>query len=207
MSFKISRSKRQKSTGARAFFIPLSQLSVTLDYRPMREIQLPLEVQISHVPFCASSSVVGNAVAIFSTEVLSRLLSSNGPDENLYTDLSSLVLKMDDLPECDLASFHLELLILLVRHFGILPQTDQYCPGYVLSFSDGIFRPISSLSDRAHQRGSHTLYRCLTEQNLYSVTQNRKLRKELLELLLEHLAHYYPIVGDLRSPSVLSELF
>lgn len=207
LSFKVSRPTRRSSVRSRAFFLPLSLLEVTLDYRPMREIHLPREVQVVNTLSCVSYSAIGNAVALFCTDLLSRLLRTETVDEHMYSDIRTLLLKMDGLEERDLASFHLEMLLTMIHHLGISPQTDEYRDGYVLNIHDGTFQQPRSSADLHYRSASHTLYQCLTQSDLYEILQSRRMRNELLNLLISHIAYHYPILGDLRSPKILSELF
>lgn len=207
LSFKVSRPTRRKSGGARAFFTPLSILEVSLDHRPMRQIHVPRDVQTIHTLSCISSSPVGNAVALFCTELLSRLLRTDSVDAAMYSDIRNLLLEMDTLSDRDLTSFHIELLLHMVRHLGISPQTEGYQLGYVLNIPEGRFEPPRTRSELLTQETSGRLYQCLTASDAKDILHNKNMRNDLMQLLLDHLRFHYPAIGDMRSPQILKDLF
>lgn len=208
LSLKITRtpfSKKRGGTGA--FFIPLSILSITLDHRENRQIFTPRETNIIHVPSVISIDPIANAVALFLTELLNRLLRTDGGDAKLYGYLRGKIIGLDDLSTERRASFHLGLMTGLLYHFGILPEAESYRDGYVLDCTEGRFRPPYNTNEAIMSEASGLLYRFIATQDPEALPLHRTQRNNFLELLLRYLTCHFPEVGTLHSPDILTQLF
>lgn len=208
LSFKISRTPSSRRRGGMgAFFMPLSILSVTIDYQTKREIFIPREISLIHAPLAPSIDPIANAITLFTTELLNRLLRSSGSDKELYRFLKEQIIKIDTLPNHELSSFHLVVIVGLLHYLGILPQAESFRAGYILDYSEGHFRPTYNSEEQLLAEPSQWLHTFITTSNPASIPMNREQRNALLELLLRHLTYHFPEVGTLRSPSILSQLF
>lgn len=207
LPFKVARTGRQKAGGTRVFFTPLSLLSVTLDYRPKKEVQVPWEARLVSCPSCISTDPVANAVTLFLTELLFRLLQNEEPDDNLFRLLKSEIGSMDNLSTGELANFHLVFLLKLLPALGILPVLESYRPGYVLDFTEGCFRPPFNDVQKSNAPLSGILVDMLLSPQPYCHPLSRSQRNAFLNLLLRYFAHHFPSISLLRSPAVLSTLF
>lgn len=213
LSFKVSRSttpRRQRSgaSATRYLLYPLSLLSVTFDHQLTRDIFTLRETSLIHLPHRPSSHPTANALALFTSELLSRLLRTDGgQDKPLFDYLKGEILALDEMPLTQLPSFHIRLLSGLLHHFGIFPQLSSYRVGYVLDHSDGLFRPAFNQQEEAEARTYHTLLSFFHSDTPLELPLTRVERNALLRLLLAHLTYHFPEVGTLRSPEILSQLF
>lgn len=208
LSFRVSRpSRRSMAGGMRAFFVPLSLLSVSMEYHPNREIQLPREVTPISLLSSASVDPIINAEVLFSSELLSRLLRAQGMDRELFGYLRRQICDLEVMEPKHAASFHLRLMAGLCYHLGVLPECDGYRPGYVLDVRDGHFRPPISSIELSRRETTEVLVRLFTDTQTEELPMNRQLRNALMEILLEYLGFHFSELGQLRSPSVLTELF
>lgn len=207
LPLKVARTSRRKAGGTRPFFTPFSLLSVTLDFRPKKEIQTPWEARLVTCPSCVSTDPVANAVTLFLTEVLFRLLRNEEPDEALFALLKDEIAAIDGLSTSELANFHLVFLLKLLPTLGILPVLESYRQGYVLNFEEGRFFPAQNAAQRADAECSAMLFGMITAPEPYSYPLTRETRKAFLGFLTRYLSHHFPSVRDLRSPDVLSALF
>ena len=208
LHLKVSRpSSRRRQGGARAFFSPLSLLEVTMDYRPKREVQTPLEARLEGCPGCVATDPGANAVALFLTELLFRLLRSEEPDKALFSLLRGEILSMDLLSSAELANFHLVLLTKMLPLLGVLPDLNGYREGYLLDFEEGRFYPPAGGHQRERIRVSGLFCRLMKEEAPLSVPLTREERGGLLDLLLGYLGTHFPSVQGLKSPAILPLLF
>lgn len=208
LSFRVSRSTRRSTAGGmRAFFVPLSLLAVTFDYHQGREVQQPKEVTSLSVISSVSTDPVINAEVLFVSELLTHLLRAQGVDRELFSYLRGQISALDTMEPRHAASFHLRLMSGLCYHLGILPECDGYVLGYILDVRDGHFRmPISS-SELVRREATELLVQLFTDTHPEELPMNRQLRNDLMNILLEYLGFHFPDLGNLRSPSVLSDLF
>ena len=207
LHLKVARASRRKAGGTRPFFTPFSILSVTLDFRPKKEIQTPWEAHLLTSPSCVSTDPVACAVTLFLTELLFRLLRNEEPDDGLFQLLKGEIEAMDRLSTSELANFHLVFLLKLLPKLGILPVLESYREGYVLNFEEGRFFPAQNATQKADAESSATLIGLVTAPDPYRYPLTREKRKRFLDFLTRYLSHHFPSVRDLHSPEVLSALF
>lgn len=207
VAFKISRSPRKKKSGERAFFIPLSILRVELDYFPKREVQVPKEVALLHVPARPSSDAVANAIAFLLTEVLSRVLRVGHSDTKLYEYLKEQILLLEEVSKQELPSLHLQTLVGICFYLGVLPNTDEYQPGYILRPEEGGFSAPRSELEQSAGATSALLVSFIQSPTPLLIPLNRGQRNNLLRLLLDYLSFHYPNLHHMQSPEVLSQLW
>lgn len=206
LSFKVTRTRSRKRSSASAFLVPLSVLSVVLDYQPKREIHIAREVHLKQILSRPSCDPSANAVALFCTELLHRVLRVGMSDAQLYRYVREQVGAFDVQSKSELASFHLRLIVGLLHQLGILPQADSYREGYVLDLSEGIFRLPYGRDEVPLARQAGQLVNFITSPSPAEIPLSREQRNALLELLMHYLSYHFPDVGTLRSPEVLSQL-
>lgn len=179
-----------------------------MNYYPNREIQLaPKEVDLLYLPTKPTHDPVANAIALFITEILHRLLRVEVGENDLFSFITKIVKSLDTLPTNHLASLHLQFLVELCHHLGILPVSETYKRGYVLSFDDGSFHPIARPQEAIFQEPSAHLIAFICSEMPCSIPLNKHQRNALLTLLLEYVSYHYPNLGAIRSPEILSSLF
>ena len=207
LHLKVSRTSARKAAGTRAFFTPFSLLSVVLDYRPKREVQIPSESRLLYCPACIATDPVANAVTLFLTELLFKLLRNEEPEERLFGLIKEEIALMDRLTSAEMANYHLVFLLKLLPAIGVMPVIDDYRPGWVLNLDEGGFMPPFGPAQNEDRAPSETLIRLLRADDPYLCPLNQNSRQALLRLLLRYLSRHYPSLDNLRSPAVLSELF
>lgn len=208
ISYKVARTSRKRSGSVRAFFMPLSHLKVEMNYFPNREVQVaPKEVELLYLPSQPSYDPVANAVALFMTEVLHRLLRVEQGESDIFEFIIKMVRRLDTLPPAQLPSLHLQFLVELTHHLGILPRVEGYQKGYILSFDAGSFEPISREEDALWREASEILVAFIHSEEPCAMPLNKVQRNAVVSLLLDYITYHYPNLGTIRSPEVLSTLF
>lgn len=207
LAFKISRTPTSRKRGGMgAFFMPLSILSVTFNYQTKREVFIPKEYSIIHTPKSPSIDPTANAVALFTVELLNRLLRSDGGDSGVYNYIKQRIQQLDNLPKQELSSFHLGTIVGILHYIGILPQIESYKPGYILDNSEGQFIQSFNKNDKKVS-ASKLLIDYIKTPNPEALPINKEERNTLLDLLLQYLTYHYPEIGNLHSPEILTQLF
>lgn len=207
LSFKVIRSASRRRGRANALLVPLSIVRMTFDYQATRSIHIPGELVMVHQPLRPSIDAGANAVALFSVELLTRVLRSSNADSELYQYLRAEIIGLESLESEGISSFHLGLIVGMLHHLGILPDCGQYHEGYILDLSEGAFRQAWSLEEQALAETSALLVSFMTCEHPEEIPLCRQQRNALLDTLLNYLSYYFPDVGRLRSPGVLSQLF
>lgn len=210
LSLRASRpagpSKRRTTGGTRALFIPLSVVRTTIDYRASREVFIPSGTTIVRLLSSPGTDPSANALALFATELLHRLLRSGLPDRDLYRYITESLESLDRLTPQERASWHLQLMTGLCHHLGILPQYESYRAGQVLDCGEGLFRPVRTRSEVAETGPAELLYRFITSPDPLHIPLSREERGRLMSLLLDYMAYHFPEMGTMRSPDILRQL-
>lgn len=207
LSLRASRPTGRKTAGgARALFIPLSVIRTTIDYRSTREVFIPRGTTIVRLLSSPGVDPSANALALFATELLHRLLRSASPDRALYGYISESLTDLDRISDTARASWHLRLMTGLCHHLGILPRYDGYRPGDVLDLQEGLFRAARSRSEAAEAGRAELLYRLITEPDPLAIPLSREERNSLMTLLLDYMTYHFPEMGTLKSPAILRRL-
>lgn len=207
LSLRASRPTGRKTAGgARALFIPLSVIRTTIDYRSTREVFIPRGTTIVRLLSAPGVDPSANALALFATELLHRLLRSASPDRTLYGYIRESLADLDRIPDAARASWHLRLMTGLCHHLGILPRYDDYRPGAVLELQEGLFRAPRSRSEAAEVGRAELFYRFITDPDPLSIPLSREERNSLMTLLLDYMTYHFPEMGTLKSPAILRRL-
>lgn len=209
LSLRASRPagpSRKTTGGTRALFIPLSVVRTTIDYRATREVFIPGGTTIVRLLSSPGVDPVANALALFATELLHRLLRSGSPDRALYHYITESLERLDLLSPEERASWHLQLMTGLCHRLGILPRYEDYRPGEVLDSGEGLFRPVRTRGEVAETGVAELLYRFITSPDPLHIPLSRGERSRLMSLLLDYMAYHFPEMGTMRSPDILRQL-
>ncbi len=207
LSFKVIRSHSRKRGRANALFTPLSIVQTTFNYYPTRAIQVAGELQIIHRPLITTIDPNANAVGLFLTDFLTRLLRNSATDPQLYRYLRAELLGFESLGNRGVSSFHLRMLCGVLHFLGILPAIEKYRKGYILDFDSGTFRPQYSCQEQPRALASELLIQFITEVSPEELTLDREERNALLALLLDYIGYHFPEIGIMKSPDILTQLF
>lgn len=207
IAFKAIRSASRKRGRANALFTPLSVVKMAMEYHPTRAIQIPGEPFVVHAPLRPSLDSVANAVALFTVELLTRVVRSSSADTALYRYLRDEIVGLEHLSDKGVSSFHLRLMVGMLHYMGILPDQEQYREGFILDLAEGAFRRAWTQEEQLLGRSSALLVQFITTEYPEELSLSRHERNALLDMLLAYLAYHFPDVGTLRSPEVLSQLF
>lgn len=207
LAFKAVRSASRRRGRANALFMPLSVVRMTMEYHPTRSIQLPGEPLVVHAPLRPSVDAAANAVALFIVELLTRVVRSSSADAQLYRYLRDEIVRLEEVSERGVSSFHLRLIVGMLHYMGILPDQGLYREGFILDLAEGAFRRAWTSEEQMLGDSSALLVQFITSETPEELPLSRQERNALLDMLLAYLGYHFPDVGTLRSPDVLSQLF
>ncbi|WP_163631600.1 DNA repair protein RecO [Paludibacter sp. 221] len=206
--YMVYGANKKKAVCRAAFLQPLSIVDLEVTHHPGKEIQRIKEIKAGYlfaeIPFHPAK----NAIALFLSEVLFRVLRQSEPDDELFCFLEESI-KTLDLSGEGTSNFHLIFLVKLTRFLGCSPNYEQENSGY-FDLINGVF---------LRQRPIHTHYLIPDiSKNLllllntdYGEIENavfsRKQKIELLESLVEYYKLHIPDFNGLHSLEVLQNVF
>lgn len=208
VSYAINGVHRKKAVVRPAFLQPLSVVEMDVIHLPGREIQRLKEIRpvqvFAELPF----DPIKNAIAIFISEVLYRILKQREPDEMLFDFLWRAIVQLDECRE-GLANFHPVFLCRLARYLGIEPNVDEDDFRY-FDLINGVFLLERPLHTHYVSHEDAVLLRNVLGVELDApgeVIMSRDGRVKMLETLIEYYRLHIPEFHGVKSLSVLHSLF
>ncbi len=182
----ISGIRSKKNTTSVALFQPMSFLDIVFFFKEDKSIRRIKEVKCS-VPFqSVPFDVRKSCMALFISEVLTKVLKEEASDKSMFTFISSCIIYMDQ--EEYRPDFHIWFLLHLSYHLGFGPE---------------------SASDLVHESNDcHGPLDLLirSEPDMVVFASNTR-RKRALEYILGFYGKHMGSFGELKSLKVLDELF
>ena len=208
-SFIVSLPKSTRSKFKKQLFQPLSLLNIEYDQRAQAQLQKVSEVSLlSPLPslLCQPEKV---SIALFVAEFLYHALRSEQQNTPLFDYIRSSIEWLDGCEE-HYANFHLVFLMRLSRFLGFYPNLDDYAEGDYFDLRESRFagqppvhRDFLEPADAARLR---TMMRMdYTSMHLFRLS--RLDRNRLLDVALTYYRLHLPDFPELRSLSVLQELY
>lgn len=203
-----SAKSRQHKT---AFLQPASLLDLVVYQKPTGNLQRIKELQPDYIYASLQEEVVKNSIALFSVEMLLRLLPEAAPAPELYDFSRAYFEWIDRLPVKQIANFPLFFVIQCGRFLGynVSGKFSEETP--YLSFEDGAFtenppetRPLLSSQEAA------ALDKMLATENpeqVSGVEMNATMRVNVLDWYLEFLHRHTQHLGQIKSLAVLRAIF
>ena len=193
---RIFKQKKGKITPA--FFLPLTQLEITADYRNNKTLHFIKEVKIAHPYQSIPNDVIKQTMVLFLSDVLSGVLKEEEENEQLFAFIRTALIWLDTHTKT--ANFHLLFLLNLTKHLGCYPE----------------FIPDSAYFDLEAGKSSQVIEskHYLTDQNLTKFISllgtnfdgiemlkfNKGERQELLEIIIQYFELHLP---GYRKPKVI----
>jgi DNA repair protein RecO (recombination protein O) len=187
----------------------MTLLEIEVDVRQRLQLQKLKDARLlsayTSIPFSPEKL----ALSLFTAEFLYHALRSEQHNEPLFAYLCDSMQWLDTV-EVGFANFHLTFLMRLSRFLGFYPNLDDYVDGCVFDLREGRFctsvpthRDFLQPDDA---RRIHTLMRMdFPTMHLYRL--NRMDRNRIVDVLLHYYRLHIPQFPELKSLSVLQELW
>jgi DNA repair protein RecO (recombination protein O) len=198
-------SKNRKSH----LFQPLTLLELEIYFKAGRDLQNIKEVK-NHSPFQhLTGDPVKSSVALFLSDVLSKVLREEEPNEELFDFLESHIQFLDATDE-GIANFHLYFLLRLSRYLGFNPGMPPARDHLWFDLSLGTFTETAPLHESflTPELTRHLVsFLAVQASELASVSIDRQTRMELLEGILRYYYLHLEGLAEVRSHKILHALF
>ena len=209
LSFAVPIPKTSKGRLKKQYFQPMTLLEVECDVRQRVQLQKLKDARLlmpySSIPFSPDKL----AISLFVAEFLYHALRSEQQNELLFAYLLDSMQWLD-IAERGYANFHLTFLMRMSRFLGFYPNLDDYTDGCVFDLRTSTF----SLQVPTHRdflspddsRRIHTLMR-MDFPTMHLFQLSRQERNRIAEVLLHYYQLHIPQFPELKSLSVLQELW
>ncbi len=208
-AYLLPQSHGRRSRALRPLFAPFSYLEIDSEARPGQDIFRLREVRPVEMWNRIYGDPVKTAVALFLSEVLSRLFRE--PEANPpFFDFLTQSIRLFDMMDEGKANFHLWFLLRLSGFLGFLPNTERYAEGTFFDMLDGNF--VSQPPAHSHflLPDEAAAFARLMRMNTHNMSHFRFSRDER-RAVLQHIIDYYrlhqPDLPEIRSLEVMQQLF
>lgn len=207
--FIVASSATKAGRMRRARLQPLAVISADVNFSPRSEIQRLGSFNSEALWSELRSDPVKQAIAIFVTEFLGRLLRESAPDPLTWDFLERSVALLDVM-ERGVANFHIIFLSRLTRFLGIRPDTSGSHVAVCFDMRDGVYKrsaPVHSDVVAGRDLRWPAILARLDYVHAPYLRFNGASRRALLDGLLRYYAIHFPGLDKLKSPEVLSAIF
>ncbi|MBQ9451583.1 MAG: DNA repair protein RecO C-terminal domain-containing protein [Bacteroidales bacterium] len=174
--------------GRMALFQPLNVLDAEVVENPRSDLWRAYGLSAVHPLAGIRTSAAKNAMTLFMSEVLWRIIRDGAREEGLFEWCERSVLTLDAL-EGDYANYHLRFLLELAATLGFSPSLEDLAP-----FAETHLDDVRALLQSDFGA-------CML------VPLNGEARSEIAEILLRYLSYHAETRIEVRSLRVLRELF
>ena len=209
LSFILSLPKTAKAKVKKQYLQPLTLLEIEADVRPKLQLQKLREARLTtaytSIPFEPEKLSIG----IFAAEFLYYALRGEQQNEPLFDYIANSMAWLDGQPS-RYANFHLVFLMRLSRFLGFYPNLEHYRSGDYFDLRESTFCAVPPVHrDFLHPQEAEKVQLMMRmdypTMRLYRMTRHE--RNRLLEVALTYYRLHLPDFPELKSVSVLREIY
>ena len=208
-SFIVSIPKSVKGKIKKQLFQPLTLLEIESDLRPKLQLQKLSDVRLaspfSSIPFDSNKL----SISLFITEFLYYALRSEQHNEPLFDYIVNSIQWLDAQTD-RFANFHLVFLMRLSRFLGFYPNLDHYQTGDYFDLRESVFLSTPPVHrDFLHPQETEKIQLMMRMDfpTMHLFRMSHQERNRLLEVSLIYYRLHLPDFPELKSVSVLQELY
>ena len=208
-SFIVSIPKSVKGKIKKQLFQPLTLLEIEYDLRPKLQLQKLSDVRLaspfSSIPFDPNKL----SISLFIAEFLYYALRSEQRNEPLFDYIVNSIQWLDAQTN-RFANFHLVFLMRLSRFLGFYPNLDHYQAGDYFDLRESVFLPVPPVHrDFLHPQEAEKIQLMMRMDfpTMHLFRMSHQERNRLLEVSLVYYRLHLPDFPELKSVSVLQELY
>jgi DNA repair protein RecO len=209
VSYMISNSHSRKTKISRALIQPLSVIEIEVEHLNNRDLQRIKEAKSALSATQLHYHPIKNAIALFLSEVLYRILQEKEANHPLFDYLYRSI-KWLEIADKGIANFHLAFLLQLSAYLGIHPNAGSYKKGRYFDLLNGIFSESLPEHNNYLSKEDSIVFESLLRINyenmaLYTFTGNERTA------IIRHIISYYKIhlsdFPEIKSLFVMQSLF
>jgi DNA repair protein RecO (recombination protein O) len=210
-SYIIQGIRNSRSKGSRAgLFQPATLLDLVVYNKPQTNLQRIKEFQPAYIYNNLQEEIVKNSIALFSVELLLRLLPEQAPMPELFDFSFAYFEELDKLPVSEVANFPLYFIINCGRFLGydIKGHFDTDTPHLNLHEGGFTHNPpaLSPYVSEEDARAFEQVLQAADTTALKYIDMNAAMRYRLLDWHMEFLQQHTQHLGNIKSLAVLQAI-
>lgn len=207
LSFMVTLPRSERSKLKKQYLQPLTLLSLECDVRPQRQLQTLREASLLTPLPSLASDVKKLTISLFTSEFLYHALKGEQQNVALFDYISGSIAWLDGASD-GYANFHLVFLMRTARFLGFYPNLDDDGEYFDMRSANFCTMPPPHHDVLQPQEASHIrLLMRMDYPTMHLFRLSRAERSRILEILLLYYRLHLPAFPELRSLSVLKEVF
>lgn len=209
-SFMIKGVGNKKAIIRPAYLQPLTLLEIVFEDIPHRDLLHLKETRIYRQTPTLSANVIKTSLAFFMAEVILRSIKEMETNQEMFDFLENAILQLDDCKN-QLSAFPLWFLLRLSRYLGFQPLNNPSPQKPWFNLEAGTFTEIPPagqspvILEKEVSEEFALMLKTFSSDSFQPFKFN--YRKNLLDALLFYFSIHIPEFRELRSLSVIRELF
>ena len=209
LSLIASLPKTPRGRLKKQYFQPMTMLEIAFDQRQRVQLQQLKDARLLHPYTSLFLSPEKMAISLFVAEFLYHALRSEQRNEPLFAYIFDSMQWLD-IATGGFANFHLTFLMRLSRFLGFYPNLEDDAEGCIFDLRAGTFNIMPPLHHDYLQPDDARRIRLLMRMDfptMHLYRLSRHDRNRIVEVLLHYYRLHIPQFPELKSLSVLQELW
>ncbi len=202
-SFMVKGVFGKKSKMKAALFQNMTLLDIVADFGN-NSLGFIREISLSHYCQSISTDIKKSTIIIFISELLSKSISENEGDTDLFNFIYNSMLWLDEA-DSDYTNFPLIFATQLSRLLGFFPNTDTYSENSSFDLLDGNFKTTYNDIYQIDSELSKYFYK-ICNQPTETFIPNNTIRRKLLEAIITYYKLHANDVREIKSYEILRTL-
>jgi DNA repair protein RecO (recombination protein O) len=184
-----------------------SLLELSVDHKPNRQLQHIKEFQPAHIYQSLQEEIVKNSVAVYSVELLSRLLPQAETMGDLFQFVYGYYIAIDRAASATIANYPIYFTIQCGKYFGYNVLGNYSGSSPYLNAKEGIFTNMPpSIGVQLLDEDVKAIAELLSIENtaqMHQIRLNAASRNRILDWYIEFLQHHTQHLSNMRSLEIL----
>lgn len=207
-SYIIKGVRSEKTKSKRAGLLQVASiLDLVVEHRPNRQLQHIKEFQPHYLYQSVQEEIIKNSIAIYSVELLTRLLPSEEVMEELFHFAYQYFLDLDKAAIHAIANYPLFFTIQCGKHFGYNVLGNYTSETPYLNAMEGMFSnqppQLGSLLQESDVVAIASLIQLYDVDETKEIVLNATARNRILDWYIQFLQHHTQHLSNLRSLEIL----
>jgi DNA repair protein RecO (recombination protein O) len=200
----------RKSSSKANIYQPTTLLDLIVYHQPNKNLQRIKEAKLLHLYQTLNFSMVKNSIAIFISELISKSISEQETNADLYHFFEETFLYIDQEDEKLLGNYPLFFTIQMCHQLGFGFQPNEEIENPIFDLVNGQFIDLEKIKHINYLDNKKANWLLLLNQfayiNVQNISLNQTQRKEILNDLLHYLKIHIPAMPPIISIEILHEI-
>ena len=209
VAYWVANVRSKKNFLSRSLMQPLSMLDLEVVHLNNRDMQRIKEAKPNRVLTQLGSHPVKNAITLFLSEVLYRIIQEKEANHALFDFLWRSITWLE-IADAGIANFHLAFLFQLSAYLGIRPSNKSFRENSYFDLLNGIFsETVPAHSHFLSKNDSIVFERLLrmTYENMALYTFTRQERSAIVRHIIDYYRLHLSGFPEIKSLTIMQSLF